>query len=308
MNKKIILNIFRCTCLAFLLFCSSLSGTAQELNCKVSINYSQIQGTNTQVFKTLETALTEFINDHKWTSAQYSVAERISCSMNITVKQHSDDGTFKCELIVQANRPVFDSNYNTTLFNFKDVNFNFTYLEFDPLELRENQIDSNLTAVIAYYAYLIIGMDMDSMAPMGGTDVLRTAENIVTAAQSLSETGWKAFEDTRNRHGIITDYLDENMKPFRQMIYDYHRSGLDEMAQNADRGRAKITSSLEELKKAKENKPLSVLPQLFTEIKKDELVNVYSKGTQSEKEQVYNMLVDINPAQSNFWDKIKSSK
>lgn len=308
MDRKIIHKIFRYACLGFVLLFTSLAVKAQELNCKVNINSSQIQGTNTQVFKTLQTALTEFINDRKWTSAQYSVAERISCSMNITVKQHSDDGTFKCELMVQCNRPVFDASYNTTLFNFKDVNFNFTYLEFDPLELRVNQIDNNLTAVIAYYAYLIIGIDMDSMAPLGGTEALRTAEGIVTAAQNLSETGWKAFEDSRNRHGIITDYMDEQMKPFRQMMYDYHRLGLDEMAQNADRGRAKITTALEELKKAKQNKSMSVLPQLFTEIKKDELVNIYSKGTQSEKEQVYNLLVDINPAQSNAWDKIKSSK
>ena len=308
MNKKIIHNIFRFTCFTFLLLSFSLAGKAQELNCKVNINYSKIQGTNTQVFKTLETALTEFINDRKWTSAQYTVAEKISCSMNITLKEHTDDGAFKCELLVQANRPVYNSSYNTTLFNFKDVNFKFTYLEFDPLELRENQIDSNLTAVIAYYAYLIIGVDMDSMAPLGGTDVLRTAESIVTAAQTMSEAGWKAFDDSRNRHGIITDYLDEQMKPYRQMVYDYHRLGLDEMAQNADRGRAKITVAIEELKKAKENKPMSILPQLFTEIKKDELVNVYSKGTQAEKEQVYTMLVDINPALSTEWDKIKSSK
>lgn len=308
MNKKVIHKSFRRLLFGCCLLLTPLTVKAQELNCKVSINFSQVQGTNTQVFKTLETALTEFINDRKWTSAQYSISERISCSMNITVKQHSDDGTFKCELIVQSNRPVFDSNYNTTLFNFKDVNFNFTYLEFDPLELRDNQIDNNLTAVVAYYAYLIIGLDMDSMAPMGGTDVLHVAESIVNAAQTLGEPGWKAFEDTRNRHAIITDYLSEQMKPFRQMMYDYHRTGLDEMAENADRGRAKITSALEELKKAKDNKPMSLLPQLFTEIKKDELVNVYSKGTQSEKEQVYNMLVDINPAQSNAWDKIKSSK
>jgi len=308
MNKRIIHSIFRFTCFTFLLMAFSFAGKAQELNCKVNINYSKIQGTNTQVFKTLETALTEFINDRKWTSAQYTVAEKISCSMNITVKEHTEDGAFKCELLVQANRPVYNASYNTTLFNFKDVNFNFTYLEFDPLELRENQIDSNLTAVIAYYAYLIIGMDMDSMAPLGGTDVLRTAESIVTAAQTMSEAGWKAFDDNRNRHGIITDYLDEQMKPYRQMVYDYHRMGLDEMAQNADRGRVKITVALEELKKAKENKPMSVLPQLFTEIKKDELVNVYSKGMQAEKEQVYTMLVDINPALSTEWDKIKSSK
>lgn len=308
MNKKIILYLFRCSCCCLFFLFSSLNGEAQELNCKVSINYAQIQGTNTQVFKTLETALKEFINDRKWTTAQYSVAERITCSMNLTVKEYSENGTFKCELVVQSSRPVYDANYNTTLFNFKDVNVGFTYLEFDPLELKDNQISNNLTAVVAYYAYLIIGLDMDSMAPLGGTDAFRAAETIVTAAQSLSETGWKAFDDTRNRHGLISDYLDETMKPFRQMEYEYYRIGLDEMAQNADRGRAKITAALQQLKKVKETKPMSIWIQLFTETKKDELVNIYSKGTQEEKELVYKLLVDINPGQTNDWDKIKSSK
>lgn len=308
MNRKIIQYLFRCTCCCLLFLLFSQKGEAQELNCKVNINYSQIQGTNTQIFKTLETALKEFINDRKWTTAQYGVAERIACSMNLTVKEYSENGTFKCELIVQSTRPVFEANYNTTLLNFKDVNLGFTYLEFDPLELKDNQLGSNLTAVVAYYAYLIIGLDMDSMAPFGGTDVLHAAEGIVTAAQSLPETGWKAFDDTRNRHGLINDYLDETMKPFRQMMYDYHRIGLDEMSQNADRGRAKVTAALTELKKVKAAKPMSIWSQLFTETKKEELVNIYSKGTEKEKEEVYNMLVEINPGQTNDWDKIKSSK
>lgn len=308
MNRKIIQYLFRCSCCCLLFLFSSQDVEAQELNCKVSINYAQIQGTNTQVFKTLETALKEFINDRKWTTAQYSIAERIACSMSLTVKEYSESGTFKCELVVQSSRPVYDANYNTTLFNFKDVNVGFTYLEFDPLELKDNQLSNNLIAVVAYYAYLIIGLDMDSMAPLGGTDVLRAVESTVTAAQSLPETGWKAFEDTRNRHGLINDYLDETMKPFRQMVYEYYRIGLDEMAQNADRGRAKITAALQQLKKVKETKPMSIWSQLFTETKKDELVNIYSKGTQEEKELVYKLLVDINPGQTNDWDKIKSSR
>ena len=280
------------------ILCGHVAAQAQELNCRVAINASQIQGTNTQVFTTLENALKEFINDRKWTSAQYSPAERITCSMNITVKEYTDDGAFKCELIVQSNRPVYNSNYNTVLFNFKDTEFNFNYLEYDPLEFREDMIDNNLTAVIAYYIYLIIGLDMDSMAPMGGTDVLHIVENIVQAAQSLSETGWKAFDDSKNRHAIITDYMDGGMQPLRQMMYDYHRLGLDEMAQNADRGRAKITESLNLLKEARDNKAMSALPQLFVEIKKDELINIYSKGTQNERDGVYELLMDISPSQS----------
>lgn len=297
------MNKLRNTCLSLLLF-FSVTAYAQELNCKVGINHSQIQGTNTQIFKTLENSLTEFINEKKWTSAQYSITERISCSFNITVKAY-EDGNFTCELIVQSNRPVYNSNYNTIVFNFKDANFNFRYLEYDQIELRDNIIDNNLTAVIAYYAYLIIGLDMDTMAPMGGDEVLRTAENIVNSAQTLNETGWKAFDDSKNRHGILSDYLDGSLKPYRQMMYDYHRVGLDEMAQNADRGRANITASLQLLKKTKEAKSMSALPQLFTEIKKDELINVYTKGTAKEKEEVFNVLSDVNPALSNDWDKIK---
>ena len=296
----------RWLCILSLLVCCHAAAEAQELNCRVAINASQIQGTNTQVFTTLENALKEFINDRKWTSAQYSPAERITCSMNITVKEYTDDGAFKCELTVQSNRPVYNSNYNNILFNFKDNDYNFNYLEYYPLEFRDDMIDNNLTAVIAYYIYLIIGLDMDSMAPMGGTDVLHRVENIVQAAQSLSESGWKAFDDSKNRHAIITDYMDGGMQPLRQMMYDYHRLGLDEMAQNADRGRAKITESLNLLKEARDNKAMSALPQLFVEIKKDELVNIYSKGTQSERDGVYDLLMDISPSQSSDWDKIKS--
>lgn len=279
---------------------------AQELNCKVAINYSQIQGTNTQIFKTFETALTEFINERHWTQAQYEVNERIRCSMNITVKQYNEaDGRWECELIVQSTRPVWQSGYQTTVFSFRDANIGFNYREFDPLELRENTIDNNLTAVIAYYAYLLIGLDMDSMSLEGGTEVLHMAENIVASAQTMDEKGWKAFDDSRNRYAIISDYMDEGMRPFRQLMYDYYRRGMDEMSTNAARGRAIVTEALASLKLARDNKPMSSLPVIFTEIKKDELVNIYGPAAQKEKEEAYDIVSIINPSLNTEWEKIK---
>ena len=279
---------------------------AQELDCKVVINSQKIQGTNKEVFKTLETALTEFMNTRKWTNQQYGQQERINCSFNITVNQYSDDGNFKCDIMVQSNRPVYNSTYNTTVFNFKDTEFAFNYKEFDQLEFKEDMLDNNLTAVMAYYALLIIGLDMDTFAPKGGSDVLHRVSSLVNNAEMLNAPGWKAFENDRNRHAIINDYMDGGMEPLRQLMYDYHRKGLDEMATNAERGRTNITTALNQLKKAKENKPLSALPVIWTDIKKDELVNVYSKSSQKEKEDISTMMSDINPSQSTSWNKIKN--
>lgn len=279
--------------------------TAQELEAKVVVNHSKIQGTNTSVFTTLQEAMTEFINTRKWSNAQYTTREKIACSFNLIVNEYSDDGRFGCSLMVQANRPVYNASYNTTVFNFNDNAVDFNYIEHDKLEFSDDIVDNNLTAVLAYYAYLIIGLDMDTFAPKGGTDVLNKAENVVNNAQMLGEDGWKAFGDSKNRHALINDYMNGAMEPYRQLFYDYHRKGLDEMAQNAERGRSNITTSLTLLEKAKQDKPMSVLPQLFTEIKKDELINVYSKGTSKEKEEVNRILCLVNPSLTSDWDKIK---
>ena len=281
-----------------LLVAVALKSTAQELNCKFTVNYSQIQGTSTQVFTTLENALMEFINTRRWTQAQYEVNERIRCSMNLTVKEYS-------ELIVQSTRPVWQSGYQTVVFSFKDTDVAFNYREFDPLQLRDNVIDSNLTAVIAYYAYMIIGLDMDTMAPQGGTEVFRAAEDIVTAAQNLGETGWKAFDSSRNRYALVSDYLEDGMTPLRKLIYGYHRTGMDELSVNVTRARAVITSMLSGLKEAQQNKPMSALPGLFTEIKKDELINLYSRAAMKEKEEICELLSSVNPSLTTEWEKIK---
>jgi len=279
--------------------------TAQELEAKVVVNHSKIQGTNTSVFTTLQEAMTEFLNTRKWSNAQYTTREKIACSFNLIVNEYSDDGRFGCSLMVQANRPVYNASYNTTVFNFNDNAVDFNYIEHDKLEFSDDIVDNNLTAVLAYYAYLIIGLDMDTFAPKGGTDVLNKAENVVNNAQMLGEDGWKAFGDSKNRHALINDYMNGAMEPYRQLFYDYHRKGLDEMVQNAERGRSNITTSLTLLEKAKQDKPMSVLPQLFTEIKKDELINVYSKGTSKEKEEVNRILCLVNPSLTSDWDKIK---
>ena len=281
---------------------------AQELNAKVNINHSQIQGTDVSIFENLQQSLEQFINERQWTDYQFQKHERINCNFNITIVKYDKSGDhFEATAIIQANRPVYYSTYTSTLYNNKDDDFNFDYAQFDQLNFNEEIVDNQLTALIAYYAYLIIGLDLDSFSPMGGTDVLQRCLNLVNNTQNLGFTGWKSFETSRNRFAIINDYLDEALKPMRQLQYDYYRTGLDEMTNNAERGRTAITTSLNLLKEAHENKPLSLLPQIWTDYKRDEIANIYyGKGTQKEKENVYNLLFNINPSQSNAWDKIKN--
>ena len=289
-------------------FSGTSEALAQELNAKVNINHAQISGTEKSVFDNLQQTLEQFINDRQWTHLQFQKNERIVCNFNITVSQYDkDQHLFTCKALIQANRPVFNSTYTSTLYNNVDENFSFKFAEFDQLDFNEENIDNQLTALCAYYAYLFIGLDLDSFAPMGGEDILQRCMNLTNNTQNLNFPGWKAFENDRNRYAIISDYLDGGMVPFRQLQYDYYRKGLDEMANNAERGRTEISATLtDNLKKAKENKPLSLLPQIWTDYKKDELANIYrGKGTQKEKEVIYELLFSINPSQNTYWEQIK---
>ena len=292
---------------SWLLFCSG-SLLAQELQATVNINHAQIQGTDNTIFDNLQTTLMQFLNDRKWTALQFQKNERISCSFNITVNKYDrKTNTFSCKAIVQANRPVFNSSYTTTLYNNIANNFDFEFAEFSQLDFNEEHIDNQLTALCAYYAYLIIGMNLDSFSPMGGTDILQQCLNVANNAQGLNFTGWKSFDDDRNRYAFINGYMDEALKPFRMLQYDYYRTGLDEMANNVKKARVNITTALEnDLQKAHENRPLSMLPQIWTDYKKDELANIYQgKGTQKEKESVYEILFRLNASLNEAWDKIK---
>ncbi len=281
-------------------------GYGQELQIKVSVNHSQIQGTEASVFDNLRQTIEQFVNERQWTDLQFQENERIQATLSLTVSKYvREENAFECTALIQANRPVYNASYATTLYNNRDASFNFTFAQFDQLNYNDETIDNQLTALLAYYAYLIIGIDLDSFAPMGGTDILQRCMLLVNNAQNLGFPGWKSFEDSRNRFAIINDYLDEQMRPLRQLQYDYYRKGLDEMANNAERGRTEISTALELLKKAHENKPLSLLPQIWTDYKRDELVNIYKgKGTQKEKQAIYDMLMNINASQSNNWAKI----
>jgi hypothetical protein len=288
-----------------LLFTVYQSVSSQELNCRIQINSDQIQGTNKQIYTTLQTALTEFMNNRKWTTAQFSPVEKIECSFVITIKEESGANRFKAELQVQSKRPVFNAIYSTTLLNFRDVAFDFNYVEFDPLQLSDNKFEGNLTAVMAFYVNIILGMDFDSFSPLGGTPFYTRAEQIVNQAQSNMETGWQAFDSPKNRPAIVAAFLDEGLKDYRLMLYKYHRQGLDQMSLNPEKGRSVITDALASLKTVYEARPTTVLLTIFSDAKIDELNDVFSKGMPNEKESVYKILTDVFPAQTNRYESIR---
>lgn len=280
---------------------------AQELNAKVLINRQQVSNTKSGVFEALEKAITQFLNERAWTSLQFREAERIQCTFNITIDTYSEtDNSFKGSLLVASSRPVYGSTYTTTVFNMNDKSFDFIFQEFDQLEWRPEQIDNNLCAMLAYWAYLIIGLDLDTMAPMAGTEILQIAQDICSNAEPLGFKGWKAFDDSKNRYAIINDYLDGSMEKFRQLQYTYYRTGLDHMSENTEQARAAIAEALNLLKQSHEDKSLSLLPQIFTDYKRDEIVSIFSgQGTSKEREDIYDILFRINPSQDNYWEKLK---
>ena len=307
--KDIVAHIAKLlTVLAFMLLPLSASAEGEELNANVTLNASKVQGSNTEVFTQLEEALKAFINDRKWTPNVYEEIERINCNFTFVVNSYANDGSFDCSLMVQASRPVYGSSYTSTLFLYEDKSLKFRYQPFDRLDFIEDNLDNNLTATIAFYVYLIIGMDMDSMGELGGSEFLNKSLTIANNAQNLGDAGWRAGSGGNNRYSIIDDYMNGAMEPVRKLMYKYHRLGLDTMFKSADEGRKAITESIALLKKAYEDRPMAYFTKLFTEYKVDEIVNIYSKCTPDEKKMVVETLSNINPSLSSEWDKITKSK
>ena len=286
----------------------SISLGAQELKCNISINSEQVQGSNKAVFTTLQQSMEEFVNTQRWTNMTFQEKERIECSMMIVVKSVQDN-MFVCEFTCQSRRPVFGTTYATPTLNIKDENFTFTYQEYDRMEFQHNTFTSNLTALVAYYCYLIIGHDMDSFAKLGGTPYFQVCEDIVTSAQSASldnaeMVGWKAFESNRNRYALTNNLMDEAFKKYRAYYYDYHRHGLDEMVNNVANGRARIAKDIKVLKEAYNARPATYLVGTFLDAKSDELVNIFKSGTADEKKMVYELLMDIDPTRQDTYENI----
>ena len=283
---------------------TALGATAQELRCTVEVNADKIEGSNKSVFETLQQSITEYLNENRFSTASFSPNERIECRMFLTVSEYDND-RIKGDLQVQLSRPVYNSSYTTTLLNFKDTKVEFDYREGDPLIYNETTFDSNLTAILNYYALLFLAIDFDSFSPEGGQQFFDRAASIVQMAQSSGEVGWRAFEDTKNRSSVLSSYTDANMSGVRKQLYDYHRKGLDEMVTSPDKGRATITESLKEMEKVYKLSPMSVALSIFRDSKLDELVNIYSKAPETERTAAYEILQPLYPTDTERLEKIK---
>jgi hypothetical protein len=299
--------------LLFLIFSFTLGGWArpQELRCNIQIVTQQIQGTNKQVFQTLQTAIYEFMNNRNWTNHVYAYDERIECNFMFNITEQLSADEFKGTLQIQSRRPVFNTNYNTVMLNYVDNDIHFRYVEFEPLEFDPTQHTSNLTSILAFWAYFIIGMDYDSFSYLGGTPFLAQAENIVTNAQNAREVGWKPFEslDHKNRYWLITDLLTDGYKPIRDFNYKFHRLGLDVMDEKVTEGRAVIAQTLEDLQNVYRDKPDPFMHplQITLDAKSDEMINIFSESFTEEKQRAIRILQEIDPANKSKYENAMAS-
>lgn len=293
------------TFLLFILLASIISKTsAQELYCNVQVNSRQVEGTEKQIFETLQSAIFEFINNRIWTNYTFEVEERIECTMLITIDERVSSEEFSGSINVALRRPVFNSSYNSPILNYVDDDFYIKYQENQPLDFSENTYLSNLTSIVGYYVYMILGLDFDTFIPMGGTGFYEKAESIVNTAQSSNRQGWRASEGTNNRYWLVENLLNPAYKPIRSFLYDYHRKGLDVMYDNPDQGRAAITESLDYLKQAYDARPGLFLIQLIMDAKREEIIQIYSEASNSQKATAVNILKEIDPAHSSEFDNI----
>ena len=295
----------------FLLFLVPGLTMGQELKCNVQIVSQQVQGTNKQVFQTLQTAIYEFMNNQVWTNHVYGIDERIECNFMFNITEQLSADEFKGTLQIQSRRPIFNTNYNTVMLNYMDNDIHFRYVEFEPLEFDETQYTSSLTSLLAFYAYIILGFDYDSFSYEGGTPYFQKADNIVSNAQNAREVGWKSFESTshRNRYWLINDILDDKYAPIREFNYRYHRLGLDVMDSKVVEGRAVIAEALTTLQKVYRQKPdpFMQLLKVIMDAKADEFVNIFSDSFTEEKNRVVTILREIDPSNQAKYEKILSS-
>ena len=284
----------------------SLSVQAQEIQCEVRINSNKIAGTDKSVFESLQTSLYEFINNTKWTNINFKPVEKIECSMVINIQERIDATSFRGELNLALKRPTYKTTYSTPLFNYIDTQFPFSYSEGEALDFNPNIYTSNLTSTIAYYIYMFLGFEFDSFSLFGGEEFYQVASNIVSTAQSTGESGWSSNE-RRNRYVLCENLTNDNYKPLRQFLYDYHRMGLDVMSENPTQGRDNITNAIGQLETIYNQYPMCYYLQLLVETKRDEIIQVYSQGSQKEKTVVTNILKAIDPSQATRYDAILQS-
>lgn len=281
---------------------------ATELNCEVEVNSDKITSGSKDVFNELQQAITDYMNTTKWTNATFGYNERIYCKMMLTLSSWDNStGLMEGDLQIQSQRPVYNSSYTTAVINFRDTKVKFTFETGQQLVFSEMQMEDNLTAILNFWAYMIIAMDFDTFELNGGAPYYELAAQVVRLAQSSGESGWKAFEDNTNRSAVLSAYTEKQTAPIHDILYEYHRMGLDQMALTVDKGRSAITHTLENLAKIYDVAPMSVCLTMFKDSKLDELVNVYSKANTSEKESVYEMMYQVYPSENTRLEQIKKT-
>lgn len=292
--------------LLILFFAYSVSGiSAQEIDCRIQLNYSRLPGTTyQQVFQTLQQQLYEFINNTVWTNHVYARDERIECNIFITVEEAISSDEFRATIQIQSSRPVFNTSYMSPVFNHMDNDFQFRYVEHEPLEFNENSHRSNLTSVLAFYVYIILGFDYDTFGPMSGTEFFKKAERIVQNAQNAQERGWKAFENLTNRYWLVENLLNDQYSGMREFLYAYHRQGLDRMPEKPTEGRGNVEQAIENFRNVHRRRPGSFLMQVITTAKRDEIINIFKEAFPDEKARIFNIMKEVDPANTSEYNKM----
>jgi len=280
---------------------------AQELRCNVTVSANSIQGANQNLFKTMQSDLYEFMNKRKWTDHVFTYDEKIKCNILIRLDEQLSADEFKGSIQVQLTRPVFNSSYTSTILNIKDNNFHCNYVQYQSLDFNETSNRDNLTNIMAFYAYVILGFDYDTFSLEGGTPYFQKAQAIVSNSQSASEQGWKSYESDQNRYWLIENVLNKSYSSFRSAMYTYHRLGLDVMADRAEEGRAVIAEALRDIQKVFRRRSSTYILQMFFDAKADELVNIFSKSYPDERTRVLTILNEVDPSNASKYDEIEES-
>jgi len=289
------------------MFFSALS-YGQEFRCNVSVSSSRIEGTYKQIFESMRKDIYEFMNNRKWSDNVFTMDERIECTLFIQITDQLSADEFKGNVQVQLNRPVFNSSYDTPLLNIKDNDIQFRYVEFQPMEFDETSNTNPLTNMLAYYANIILGFDYDTYSPLGGTNYFQKARDIVNKSQNAREKGWRAFEGNFNRFWLVENMTNKAYGPFRELLYRYHRLGLDVMSDKPDIGRSEIADAIINMQRVYRAKPDTYINRIFFDAKSDEIVNVFSKGSTDEKSRVMTILTECDPSNSGKYQKIMEQK
>ncbi len=295
--------------LIFLLLGLNKASEAQELNCSVEVIYPSIQGVNPAIFESLEQMVFEFMNNRKWTKDQFTIEERIRCTILININEASaSSNRFSATLQVVSGRPIFNTDYYSPLLNIQDNNFQFDYIPNTQYVFNADNFQHNLLHVLAFYAYLIIGYDYDTFSLRGGTPYYQQAQRIVQAAQTSNASGWKAFEGDKNRYWLAEDIMHRTFEPMRECLYEYHRLGMDRLSEKMDQGRTACHNALIKFDKVHRVKPLAYNTQSFFLAKSDEIVNLFSQAQPNERNSLFEVISKVDPGNLSKYERMQKGK